>query len=186
DGDKITDYHFELSSREDMRWPLSMSFARLISRTADAGKARYRLPSPGLLNPDRTYYWHVRAKDAQGVWGPWSETWSFTPRGPSPPTEVALDYDAARHLGTLRWKPSTQGRKPVKFRIYASDEKGFTVSDQPYQVTVGVSKELPEKFAGNFVAETKGPEIAVIGRGSFANKAYYRVVAVDEMGNQSG
>jgi hypothetical protein len=186
DGDKIPDYHFELSSREDMRWPLSMSFARLISRTADAGKARYRLPAPGLLNPDRTYYWHVRAKDAQGVWGPWSDTWSFTPRGPSPPTKVALDYDAASHLGTLRWKPSTQGRKPVKYRIYASDEKGFSVSDQPYQVTVGVSKDLPETFAGNFVAETEGREMAVIGRGSFANKAYYRVVAIDEMGNQSG
>ena len=65
DGDKIADYHFELSNRADMRWPLSMSFTRLISRTADAGKARYTLPAPGLLNPGRTYYWHVRAKDGK-------------------------------------------------------------------------------------------------------------------------
>src|SRR5580765_2604666 len=34
DGDAIADYHFELSSHSDMRWPLSMSFAKLISRTA--------------------------------------------------------------------------------------------------------------------------------------------------------
>ena len=40
DGDAIADYHFELSDRADMKWPLSMSFAKLISRTADAGQAR--------------------------------------------------------------------------------------------------------------------------------------------------
>src|SRR5262249_33636681 len=94
DGDKIADYPFELSSRPDMKWPLSMSFAKLISRTSDAGSARYALKTPGELNPDREYYWHVRAKDAQGVWGPWSNTWSFTPRGPAPPLNVKLDYDA--------------------------------------------------------------------------------------------
>ena len=79
DGDKIADYHFELSNRPDMRWPLSTNFYRLISRTADRGKAQYTLPCPGLLTPDRPYYWHVRAKDDKGVWGPWSKTWSFTP-----------------------------------------------------------------------------------------------------------
>ena len=62
DGDAIADYHFELSGRADMKWPLSMSFAKLISRTADAGQARYTLPGPGLLNPDTTYFWRVRAQ----------------------------------------------------------------------------------------------------------------------------
>ena len=76
-----------------MRLPLSMSFYKLISRTADAGKEKERkpaapsrpntrLPEPGLLTPDRPYYWHVRAKNAQGVWGPWSKTWSFTAARP--------------------------------------------------------------------------------------------------------
>ncbi len=60
DGDAIADYHFELSGRPDMKWPLSMSFAKLISRTADAGQARYTLPGPGLLNPDTEYFWRVR------------------------------------------------------------------------------------------------------------------------------
>ncbi len=46
DGDMIADYHFELSERPDMKWPLSMSFAKLISRTADAGQARYTLAGP--------------------------------------------------------------------------------------------------------------------------------------------
>src|SRR5262249_4333349 len=83
DGDGIDDYHFELSERPDMRWPLSMNFYKLISKTADRGQARYTLPQDGLLAADRRYYWRVRARDAQGVWGPWSATWSFTPRGPA-------------------------------------------------------------------------------------------------------
>src|SRR5208282_6075547 len=82
DGDTIGDYHFELSSRPDMRWPLSMCFYKLISRTADAVKQKdkktgeekvlvqpqYTLTQPGLLTPDRRYYWHVRAMEEKGVW----------------------------------------------------------------------------------------------------------------------
>ena len=91
DGDKIADYHFELSNRPDMRWPLSTNFYKLVSKTADRGQARYTLPEPGLLTPDRPYYWRVRAKDDKGVWGPWSKTWSFTARaGVSAGGHVAL------------------------------------------------------------------------------------------------
>ncbi|MBI3469494.1 MAG: hypothetical protein HY000_41360 [Planctomycetes bacterium] len=207
DGDSIADYHFELSARPDMKWPLSMSFAKLISRTADAQppplsppsqgrergvpacKPRYTLPEPGLLNPDRQYFWRVRAQDDKDVWGPWSETWSFTPRGTAPPLDVTLQFDGARHLGVLRWMPNPMGRRPVAYRIYASDEKGFSVSDKPYSVTVGVSKELPSIFPANFVTETGATELAVVGTDVAipgANKVFYRVVAVDASGKRSG
>lgn len=196
DDEKIADYHFELSFRADMKWPLSMSFAKLISRTSDAGLARYTLKAPGELNPDREYYWHVRAKDARGVWGPWSPTWRFTPRGPTPPLKVTLQYDSQKHLGVLRWEPNPLGRKPVAYRIYASDEKGFSASDTPFEVAAGVydfhrkeSTKPPTKFAGNYFADTKATQLAVIGpnvRSATANKAYYRVVAVDEKGVWSG
>lgn len=174
DGDAIADYQFELSDRADMRWPLSMSFYKLISRTADKGQAQYTLPSPGLLASDTKYYWRVKAKDAKGVWGGWSRIWSFTPHGAMPPTEVVLEN------GTLRWKPDPTGRKPAKYRVFGSDEKGFSVSDEPYKVTVGISKELTPTFPSNFIAETKSPELAVSGR------AFYRVVAIDEEGSRSG
>ncbi|HUT33932.1 MAG TPA: hypothetical protein VNE39_10645 [Planctomycetota bacterium] len=189
DGDKIADYHFELSARADMRWPLSMSFYKLISRTADKGKAQYALPHPGLLTPDRKYYWRVRAKNGKGVWGAWSRTWSFTPRGTAPPVDVALDFDQNRGVGTLRWKPNPAGRRPTKYRVYGSDEKGFSVSDEPYQVNVGISKELASPFPANFMCETPATELAVVGmdvRQPNANKAFYRVVAVDEQGKRSG
>jgi hypothetical protein len=189
DGDAIADYHFELSGRPDMKWPLSMSFAKLISRTADAGQARYALPEPGLLNPDTAYHWHVRARDDKGVWGPWSQTWSFTPRGPAPPRDVRLDFDPAQNRGVLRWAPASIGRAPAVYRVYASDEKGFSVSDRPYKVTVGVSDQLPAEFPANFLAETSATELAVVGPDlelPGANRAFYRVVAVDAAGKRSG
>jgi hypothetical protein len=188
DGDAIADYHFELSSRPDMKWPLSMSFAKLIARTADAGKAQYTLAAPGQLNPDREYYWHVRAQDNKGIWGPWSRTWKFTPRGPAVPLDVAIEYDENRNSGLLRWTANPQGRRPVSYRIYASDEKGFSASDEPCRVTTGISKDLPSPFPANFLAETDATEMRVIGPGAMpgANKAFYRVVAVDRAGKRSG
>jgi hypothetical protein len=196
DGDPIADYHFELSPRSDMKWPLSMSFAKLVSRTSDAGSARYTLKAPGELNPDCEYYWHVRAKDAEGVWGPWSATWSFTPRGPAPPEHVALDNDSEKQVSILRWSPGPRGTRPVVYRVYASDEKGFTVSDEPFSVAAGIydfhrktSTKPPSQFPPNFLAQTSATEMNVMGNGAAGSgglKAYYRVVAVDAAGQRSG
>jgi hypothetical protein len=77
----------------------------------------------------------------------------------------------------------------VAYRVYASDEKGFSVSDQPYKVTVGISKAVPSEFAANFAGETSATELEVVGHQvklQGANKAFYRVVAVDDKGNRSG
>jgi hypothetical protein len=189
DGDRIADYHFELSDRPDMKWPLSTNFYKLISNTSDRGKEQYTLAHAGLLAADQKYYWRVRAKDEKGVWGAWSATWSFTPRAPSAPVDVKLAVDAERTVGTLHWKASPTGRKPAKYRIYGSDEKGFSVSDEPFKVVVGASKEVPSKREANFVTEVTAAELAVIGaevKLPNANRAFYRVVSVDDKGNRSG
>ena len=148
---------------------------------------------PGLLTPDRDYYWHVRAMDDKGVWGPWSKTWRFTPRGPAYPLDVTVDYDQATGSGVLRWKPNPVGRPPVKYRVYGSDEKGFTIADQRFQSTVGVTKAEMAAwnpwFPANFIAETTATELKVIGCEvdlPAANKTYYRVVAVDEQESAAG
>ena len=186
-GDRIDDYHFELSDRQDMSWPLSPNFYKLISKTADRGNSQYTLPPGGLLAVDRKYYWRVRAKNDKGIWGPWSSTWSFTPRGPASPTDVALAVDHDKGTGVLRWKPNQAGRKPAEYRVYASDEKGFTISDEPFKAVVGVSKEVSPNRPANFVIEVAATEAAVIGaEANRSNRAYYRVVAVDAKGNRSG
>lgn len=206
-GIGIGDYQFELSRRADMKLPLSMDFYKLISRTADAivvkdndgniasarVEPRYTLALPGLLTPDRRYYWHVRAMSQEGAWGPWSQTWSFTARGAACPVEVTVDHDREEGVGTLRWRANPAGRRPARYRVYGSDEKGFTIGDESYQGTVGVSKEEMAAwnpwFPANFIAETGSTELAVIGQGvelAAANKTYYRVVAVDAQGKRSG
>src|SRR5262249_58512110 len=62
DGDAVADYHFQLSDRPDMAWPLSSNFEKLVSNTADRGHARYRLPQAGLLTPGVAYYWRGPAR----------------------------------------------------------------------------------------------------------------------------
>jgi hypothetical protein len=166
------DYHFILSERPDFAWPLSSNFEKLVSRTADAGHARYRLSQAGLLTPGRTYYWRIRARTE--IWGPWSRTWSFTADGPAPPAGLGWSD------GTLRWTGTAKS-----YRVYGSDEHGFTVSDEPYDVVVGTSKDVAARQPANFLAETTAPSLAVLGDGK-ANRAHYRVVAVDERGRRSG
>jgi hypothetical protein len=186
-GEKIADYHFQLSDRADLAWPLSSNFDKLISNTVDRGQARYSLAQAGLLTPGIKYYWRIRAKSERGVWGPWSDTWSFTAGGPAPPLEVRLQ--PAGEGVVLRWQPNPAGQKPARYRVYGSDEKGFSVSDAPYRLSVGQSKDLPAQQPANFVAETANTELIVLGAGlelPNANRAFYRVVAVDEKGKRSG
>jgi hypothetical protein len=81
------------------------------------------------------------------------------------------------------------GRPAVKYRVYGSDEKGFTVHESPYAVNLGGTKELANPFPANFVTEVKSTSLDVVGVGNplpNANKAYYRVVAVDSRGRRSG
>ena len=121
-----------------MKWPLSMSFAKLISRTSDAGSARYTLKAPGELNPDREYYWHVRAKDAQGVWGPWSKTWRFTPRGPRSIWSERNRAHVARLTAAGRMRPA--GLSEVERDFLAALVKSREVDDLPGQFALACAK----------------------------------------------
>ena len=63
------------------------------------------------------------------------------------------------------------------------------MSDGPYPVTVGQSKTVPAEFPANFVVETSATELDVVGPHvelAGANRAFYRVVAVDAAGKRSG
>jgi hypothetical protein len=69
------------------------------------------------------------------------------------------------------------------------DGIGFTIHDEPYVVKLGDTKELTNPFPANFVAQVPGTALDVVGVGNVlpnANRAYYRVVAVDSKGRRSG
>ena len=204
DGDAIVDYHFELSAHADMRWPLSPNFEKRISLTSFKGKTQWTAPYVGLLNPDTSYYWRVRALDANGVWGAWSRTFRFQTHAPGVPLGVKLTPDEQGGL-TLVWRPNPQGRPPASYKIYGSDEKGFSVSDKEYVVFrakgfvrsieeyAGKAADAPDsgavKTPSNLIARTAESELRVVGQGidlPNTNRAFYRVVAIDAAGNESG
>ena len=205
DDNQINDYHFQLANRPDMLWPFSPNFDKLISKTESFGKTEWTVPYVGLLNPDTNYYWRVRAKDANGVWGPWSEVFSFQCAAPGVPLNVKSTPDPVSGTVVLSWDANPKGRPPVAFKIYGSDEKGFTVSDTEYFVVMGrgfcanmdeynvKADEIPNrnrvKTPANFMTTTKERSLLVVRAGielPNANKAFYRVVAVDEHGITSG
>jgi hypothetical protein len=216
DGDRVVDYHFELSEHADMRWPLSPNFEKLTSFTPSRGKPQWTVPYVGLLNPETTYYWRVRARDATGVWGPWSRTFHFQVQAPGVPIDLNLAPDRPFGGGSqsshrwdggflLAWKPNPQGEPPVAYKVYGSDEKGFTASDAEHLVNRGKGfvrtmdeyeskpSDAPDagmvKTPGNLIARVAGTSLRVVGPElelPNTNRAYYRVVAVDAGGHESG
>lgn len=202
----IADYHIEVSDRPDMRWAISPNFEKLISRTPSKGKAEWAVPFVGLLNPDQTYYWHVRAMDSNGVWGPWSQRWSFRCQAPGVPLNLQAtpQPDGTVQLG---WQANPQGREPAAYKVYGSNEQGFTASDAEYVVDIGhgfcdtmdeyqaKEKGSPDGVWGkmktppNLVTKTEQTSLVVVGPSldlPNTNKAFYRVVAIDDKGIESG
>jgi hypothetical protein len=189
DGGAIVDYHFELSEYADCRWPLSPNFEKLLSFSAgaDLKAVSWTLPQEGLLNPGQRYYWRVRAKDSRGAFGPWSRIWSFVAQAPGVPSNLRWGERQGRDF-TLLWDPARAGRKAAHYRVYASNEKGFSISDKEYAVWTGNQKSgglFPGRevvpFPANLLTECAEPRLRLR-----ASHAFYRVVAVDEKGRRSG
>ena len=183
---EAVDYHFELSRHADMGRVLSPVFEKLSSKTPAAGEAHWQVPFEGLLNPGERYYWRVRARSAAGLWGPWSEVWSFTPSAPGVPRDLELATDWEERSITLRWRPAAEGNRPVRYEVYGSDERGFTASADSYAVFDGAeSRGVP----GNRLAATSDTSLVVAAAGlppEAGNRGFYRVVAVDADGVRSG
>ena len=191
-----------------MKLPLSMDFYKLISRTADATamkdkdgniasatvKSQYTLALPGLLTPDQKYYWHVRAMNDKGVWGPWSKTWSFTARGVAYPA----GRDGGLRPGQGRGDPEVEGqpggeeagevpgvrqrreglhdRRPEVPEHRGRDQGRRWRPGTPGSRRTSSPRRRPRKWRC-WAATSTSPA---------ANKTYYRVVAVDEQGKRSG
>jgi hypothetical protein len=202
DGEAISDYHIEVSDHTDLRWPLSPNFEKLVSLTPQKGTTTWRVPGVGLLNPGTPYSWRVRARDARGVWGPWSAVGSFRCEAPGVPLEVTITADAQAGTATLAWSPNPNGTAAARYRIFGSDEKGFTASRTPLRKLVGrgfcrtqeefeAKKDFTSNIdePANLLGETTACSLQVVGAAlthSCANRAFYRVVAVDAQGRESG
>jgi hypothetical protein len=180
----IADYQFFLSDREDLAWPLAPNFETFV------GSSIPELPVPeaSYFLPGVVYYWRVRAVDEWGVFGPWSETWTFRVDGPGRPIGLRKEIDGRRI--SISWEPNPEGTTPVRYEIYASDERGFEANDHPYPGRdrspdpEGRYPTLP----ANLLASTKEPCIVVVDEmnpNPLANRVFYRIKAVDAAGIRS-
>jgi len=168
-------YHIQVSRRQDMRIPYRSSFDAVVNETC------FGMPFKGVFAPDTIYYWRVRTQDKDGVWGKWSHVSKFEWQGPRVPVNLRRTVDGSTF--GLHWEPNPRGTRPVRYKVYGSNEKGFSVSDEPYEVV-----DLGERPA-NLVGTTANTSIKVVGpdlRGRGYNKCFYRVVAIDEHGTESG
>ncbi len=138
------------------------------------------IPWRGMFSPEETYYWRVRPRLASGVWGEWSPVWTFQWEGPMVPRNIAQRQDEDGIV--ISWKANPRGTRPVRYDVYGSNERGFSVNKEPHeQVALGT-------VAGNFLGSTAATGMRVLNPDSTKpnmNRAYYRVVAVDALGVES-
>lgn len=118
--------------------------------------------TPGTdLAANKKYFWRVKVQ-ANGVWSPWSETWSFTTGKPSSipvlvaPARGALVRD---YTPVLDWKNSTTpaGRSFDYYRVQIASDPKFSAIILDEMTTPGTVKD------SSFIPETELP----------ANAPYY-------------
>jgi hypothetical protein len=167
-------YQLRVSRDPALRYPYRPDFDVLLPEN------RYQAPQRGLFSPGETYYWHVRARLANGAWSAWSPAWTFQWEGPLPPQNLRVTEDAG-HL-VLQWDPNPNGAPAARYEVFGSDERGFPVSadaqDRPVLGQMRGNRLQSVTVASVRVA---GPEV----ESENGNKAYYRVVAVDAAGVES-
>ncbi len=166
-GDEITDYEFILSEDDRMLYPYSPNFNLYISAFGEKNiRPYFKVKETGWLNDGQTYYWRVRAKDARGAWGEWSDTWSFTPHGVMRPVETKAEIIGQSIR--LSWEKNPAGKQPDFYKIYASDEmNGFTPDESTF-------------FA---IADTT--EYFIPFKKNVAPLSFYRISACDTLGQES-
>ena len=142
-----------------------------------------RLPCPftGMFAPDRSYYWRVRVQDRNGVWFAWSPVWEFTWQGPCIPIHLKSRQKEDEII--LTWEPNPRGELPVRYKVYGSNIKGFSIHDTPHIVqTLG---EIGPNLVGEFT-DTNCVIVSPEPDKPDMNKTFYRVVTKDEHGTESG
>jgi len=96
---------------------------------------------------------------------------------------VNLRFEQEGQAMTLRWDPNPRGERPVKYEVYGSDEKGFSIHKSSHSVPG--RGNVP----ANFFGETNTTSMVVTSpeaTAAAANRVFYRVVAVDAAGTESG
>lgn len=170
-----TAYHLLVSTSPQCDLPYRTAYDVILPTN------EYVVPFTGMFSPGRMYYWMIRAQDVNGVWSEWSEIWSFQWRGPCVPINLRTEERGREIL--LHWEADPDGEKPVRYKIYGSDIQGFSIHDATHTLA-GLGE-----FGPNLLGETPETYYTVVTAHPEhinQNKVFYRVVAVDKNGVESG
>lgn len=168
-------YHIRVSRHPELLYPYRTSLDVIIPT------AHWTVPFTGIFSPDTQYYWRVRCCDHWGVWGPWSDTWTFAWDGPRVPIDIGYRIDGPEI--ELTWKPNPRGPRAVAFDVYGSDEKGFSIHRSEHSVPGRGT------VSANYLGRTTKIWMPIVGptqNAPAANRVFYRVVAIDDKGTESG
>ncbi len=129
----ITQYHIEVSEYPDMRYPVIPGFSYSFS-TKNKKELTFKISTLNGLEKGKVYYWHVRARNKNGVWGEFSNPTSFKVEYPSLPQNIQIEYDYEHKLAILTWVIPSKEKIPAKFMIYGSDVEGFIPTQKKIKV----------------------------------------------------
>jgi len=135
-------YHIQVSTSNSFTYDVIVDNSSLTA-------SQYQVISP--LSNNTTYYWRVRVKNADGVWGDWSSTWSFTvditlqvPANPSPPsgssiidTTPLLDWEDIIGVETYHIQVSTDSTFDIVDTV--NDD---TIIQSEYQISTLLSNNI--------------------------------------------
>ena len=167
-------YWIRVSRRPDLLYPYRPNYDLVVPSN------EHEIPRRGMFSPGERYYWRIRPRLANGVWGAWSPTWTFQWDGPMVPKNLSQRKEGDAIV--IAWEPNPRGTRPLRYDVYGSDERGFSVNKEPHEV-VGLGQA-----PGNLLASTTSTEMLVVSPDAAEpnmNKAYYRVVAMDGDGVES-
>ncbi len=158
-------WHLMVSTRRDFAWPYRSSYDVILDNPT------FQPPFRGMFSHAQTYYWRVRPRSKEGLWGPWSPTWTFCWEGPMVPLEV--EWKETSDGLVISWEANPRGQDPILYHVYGSDRRGFSVLGKPDVYLLGNT------------AETSMRVTDASSDNSGMNRAFYRVVAIDSRGSQS-
>ena len=169
----IDNYEIYISARADLAWPITSNTHRI----TNSAIPEFELVFPDVLRHGVTYYWRVRGRSADGVWGEWSDTWSFVAEGPGSPRDLNVVLDDGNRAW-LSWQAPSEGTPVEVYALYGSGEHGFSpLREWEKGDILGNVVDRPATFFGTSTA-TKTDVW-------FRSQVYYRITAVDANGNRS-
>ena len=195
-------YQWQVSAHQDMRYPLSPTFERLVYGTFlrhENGNVIFELPWRGMLPIGKELFWRVRPYDSNNLAGDWSPVQSFKIRGPGVPQHIRLAEKDGKRI--LVWEPDPKGTVPVTYEIHTSSLEGFMPTDKRHRI-LGMSLSEVMKYQWTDVYATDWPlvpptlltttrqkEWMVFDENGPKNilpsklGAHYRIVAIDAEGS---